>query len=422
MSAVTDYLRRQHFNVTVQVLLYPYTGTVDANKLLIWDDPIDITDDIKNIGDLVVSEGVLDTSSDSAAQIPDKTELALDNTRGKYDPTGSIFTGNVMNNSKVVITSRYVTFIKDVNGILVPTIITGYSLFGLLKSLSSSYEVSNRTFRAGVMSCSASFNGVKARLFVSAAISQHIRDIVMDRDSLDADSPNNIKSIIDRDLSSADVWYLINLGITEHDSDIDKSADMSNTTALQFLNRLCFIGLAIWKITQDAYLVVAAINNSGSSVWDLTVDDIVAIDDIGYYPIQFTKVTWSDNLHTVYSSAMSEANRVLYGYEVNEKTIPWQYIEDVSGTRLQSLCDQILTQYQHRHRMITLTTKTNPELAVNDIITINHPAQAGLNSMVISSTIKWRVLTIKRSVTFSTDMQIVAVQAGTGPDANLDGS
>jgi|WetSurMetagenome_2_1015567.scaffolds.fasta_scaffold65229_2 hypothetical protein len=409
---LTDYLKRGQFNATVQVLLYPYIG-VDTG-LLVWDDPIDVTDYVLDIS-RDVSDGVLDTSGSSTGNLIDKIELEFDNKLGFFNYNGVFFDSNIVNNSKIKITSSYETFERDSLGVLVPTTISSYVFNGIIKSDSSSWEVSRRVFKAGILGSANIFNCEKA--YDAGApgtdLATKITTLLNGTEDGSGSNPATIQSV----MTIGSVTFGIT-GTYSNPATINGSS-WSGVKILELLNKICFIMNSIWKISPTNTFLIEPINNTGSSVWDLTLDDIISIDDMGVYPLQFTALTWDDGVNTPEQQQMTAADRADYGYDLFTHNVDISFIALVARA---TILGQVFDQNKHKHRMITLTTKCNPELETNEIITIDHPAQAGINNFVIDPSIKWRVLTIRRKINLAPDMQIIAVQAGTGPDANLDGT
>jgi hypothetical protein len=437
MSAVTDFLKQQNFNSTIQILLYPYSHVDVTTSLLVWGSPVDITDFAMNKFDIDISEGLVDTSSDSGYQITDKIDLQLDNFSGFFDDViGRFFSGFIVNNSKIVIIGSYKTFAYDYNKVLVPTTIASHTFTGLLKSASSSWSISDRVFHASVISLGnilnceeAWYNSSYSPSMFSLTLREQLETIflhpeyntVPQNGSPVAGTPKTIQSLITIDKANFDsgsTWDNIALSL-------DPSA-FQGVRFLQLLNGICFAFNVVWRIDQSNTLIIEPIKNSGTSVWDLDYSDIISIDDLSFFPLQFTQILWDYYDHTSpqYIQKMSDHDRAIAGYDLFSKTIDSGIIRNsAEDPRGNSYIQKVLYQYQNKHRQITITTKSNPELEINQLITIDHPLNTlGNNKLVISPNILWRVLSIRRKLTLAPDMQIVAVQAGTGIDANIDGS
>jgi hypothetical protein len=136
---------------------------------------------------------------------------------------------------------------------------------------------------------------------------------------------------------------------------------------------------------------------------------------------------------------MPYVTRQRYGYDCFEKKVSFKWIS-LASARL-ALMESYLLQNQFQHRMITFTCKSNPELRYNQLITLDVPQQyapnansftwgksswgdgsmwtPGVSSLKISSSTKWRVISIRRKLNLSPDMQVIAVQAGIGQDSEI---
>ena len=422
MSALTDFLKTEQFTATVQVLLYPNTGGWYMGGQLIWDGPIDITEYLAQdcLNSLSAAEGIIDTSQGSGGQMVDQLNMVFDNTTGVFDEVGPLFAGNILNNSKVVITSSYKTFTKDSLGVLVPTVIASYVFTGLIKSLVSSYSVTYRKFNAGVVSAGNVLVSAKAKnALTGSTLKDALVYYLQNPDGGELFLPRLIISMMY--ITPVNITFGVSDAITYNQDTADEGIDI-----LDLINQCCFATNSIWRIAQNGDFIIEPINNTGASVWDLTPDDIISVDDISAFPLQYTELYWNDgdpSLALLCWAAMAADERGGFGYDLITKTITLKWLDaDVSVTYRQSLLDQVFAQVKHKHRQITITTKCNTELYPNQIITIDHPQQAGKNTMVIDPSIKWRVLTVRRNINLAPCMQIIAVQAGTGPDANLDGT
>lgn len=435
---ITEYLKRGSFHSSVRVEIQPYTGVlavgggVGVDGLLTWAAAVDVTDDIRDIN-IDISEGIVDLFSSGNGQLQDKITLVLNNLDGKYDYNGPVFNGYFINNSRVKITSTYYTYERDITGALIPTEVSHRHYYGLLKRDSSSFSVTgkDRCFSAGILGIGQILNCLMAVSGGSSTtLKARVQSVLATVDDGETGTPNYTFASIFHDNVFGTIsppWeFGIKHGGVEFDPYIIDANILSNWGTRKFidvLNEVCILTLSVWRIGQSGEILIEPINNDGASVWDLEKDDVLNIDELTNNPLQYTAINWDDGT-TPLTVKMLAVDRGSYGYDLFQKSLTANYIQTTNGgiEQRQEILDQLLVQYQHAHRLITLTTKNNPTLEINQIITINLPAESGRNSLIIDPFIKWRIITIKRNLCLTPDMQIIAVQAGTGVDANLDGT
>lgn len=420
MTTNLQYMRREQFQSTVQVILYLNLGSS-------YSAAMDITDWVRDIA-VDVAEGTVDTSGDTSGQLIDKIELLLDNTRGDFDPTGRFFNAGIVNNSRIKIISSY-TEATVIGGVIHPgTALTPYVFNGVIKADSSTYDYSgpDRLFRAGILQA--------ANIMASEIVNQGYltENSSMAQIALQIMSQPTITNVLN--VSGGN----INLGF-------DVAGCVNNITpllgqkVLDAINAIGILSNSKWYVDSNNKFIMEPIKNSGSSSWDLGVEDIVSIDDLGYNPLQFNSLTWDDNELDIINIQMTYDLRQRYGYDCFEKKFDFKWI--TTDANRQALLLNYLFQHWFQHRMITFTCKSNPELRYNQLITIDIPRQYAPNAqsfiwgksswgdgskwttsiggIKISPGVKWRVLSISRKLNLAPDMQVVAVQAGTGQDSAL---
>jgi hypothetical protein len=228
-----------------------------------------------------VTEGVVDTSGDTSGQLIDKVDLKLDNTRGDFEQTGRFFVGGFVNNSKIKIEAAYADVSIDQFGRIsvIAPLHTPYIFNGIIKSDSSTWNISERTFVAGLLQAS---NIVASEIINPGYVSNGI-------------SLKQLAYNILRQSTIARVFNVspsnINLGF-DIAGCVDNSAELVGQKVFDIINAIGILSGSKWYIDSSNNFIFEPIVQSGTSSWDITLDDIVSIDDIGFDPLQFNSVTW----------------------------------------------------------------------------------------------------------------------------------
>jgi hypothetical protein len=283
MTTNLEYMRREQMQATVQVLLYLNLGSSYA-------DAADITEWVRDIA-IDVTEGTVDTSGDTSGQLIDKIELLLDNTRGDFNSDGRFFNPGLMNNSKIKIISSY-TEATISGGVVHPgTALTPYVFNGILKSDSSFYDYSgpDKVFKAGILQSASimateivNFGYVESGISLAEAVLQIM-------------SQRTITNVLG--VSGAN----INLGF-DVSGCVDSIESLTGMKVLDAVNAIGILSNSKWYVDQDNNFIMEPIKNSGTSSWDISIDDIISIDEVGYNPLQFNSFTWDDGTGSTGSS------------------------------------------------------------------------------------------------------------------------
>jgi hypothetical protein len=306
---------------------------------------------------------------------------------------------------------------------------TPYTFNGIIKADASSWNVSERTFTAGLLQAA---NIIASEIVNDGALGSQ-RSLA--QLAFDVLNQSTIKKVLNISLSNINLGFDIPKCVTN-------SHELRAKKVMDIINAIGTLSGSKWYVDSNSNFIFEPIAQGGNSSWDLTIDDIVSIDELSFDPLQFNSVTWDDGdaaLRPVQQVAMEYSLRQQYGYDCFDKKIDFKWITD-SGMR-NSFLNNFLARCQHQHRMITFTCKSNPELRFNQIITLNYPQQyaplanpfiwgksswgdgsiwgLSIPGFKVSPLTKWRVLSIDRSLNLSPEMKIVAVQAGIGPDLPL---
>ena len=416
-----DYMKREQLQSVVQVLLYLNLGFGE------YSDAKDITEWVRDIN-VDVAEGTVDTSGNTSGQLIDKLELDMDNSRGDFDATGRFLNAGILNNSKIKIISKY-TQAYTSGGVIFPgTGLTPYVFNGIIKADSCAYDYygPDRILKLGILqAASIMATEIVNQGYIATGSS-------LAQTALQIMSQPSITGLVN-----------VNSGNINLDFDVagcvDNLNDLLGAKVLDAINAIGILSNSKWYIDQNSNFVMEPVKNSGTSSWDLSVDDIISIDDLGYNPLQFNSVTWDDGQTDIVNAQMTYDLRQRYGYDCFEKKLDFKWITDT--VKKQALTINYLLNHMHQHRMITLTCKSNPELRYNQLITIDYPRQyvlrpdsfiwgksswgdgslwtPGIAGIRISPGILWRVVSITRKLSLAPDMQIVAVLAGIGQDPAL---
>jgi len=422
MTTNLEYIRREHLKSMCAVTLYVNLGASFAPG-------VDITEYVKDLA-VDIAEGVVDTSGDTAGQLIDKVDLQLDNTRGDFETGGRLFGLGFVNNSKIKIVSNYREF-SIVDGYVVPgAACPPYTFNGIIKADSSSWTYDPKSnkfdFNAGCLQAS----NILASEIVNAgyvspgsSLAQTVFQIMQQP---------SIAHVVTTILGNINLGYDIA-------AVVDTPLELVNKKVLDIVNLIGILSNSKWYIDSDGNFIMEPIANSGASSWDLTGEDIVSVDEVGFNALQLNSATWDDGTLPKINVQMNYALRQQYAYDCFEKQFDAKFIAD--ATNRQNLLQAFVAQNQYQHRQITFTAKANPDLRFNQLITLNLPRQyanisnqfiwgesewgdgsmwgPGIPGLIISPGISWRVLSVTRKLNLAPDMQVIAVQAGQGPDTPL---
>jgi hypothetical protein len=389
---------------------------------------VDITDWLRD-ANVDVSEGVVDTSGDTSGQLIDKVDLIFDNTRSDFDEGGRFFVGGFINNSKVQVITAYAETVLNATGLpYVVSTLAPYTFNGVIKADSSSWTISgpDRQFDMGVLQVANILASeiINSGYITGGSLSNLVYQILQQP---------TILQMINSDPGN------INLGV-DIAGCVDTPTELVGLKVLDVINLIGQLTSSKWYIDASSNFIFEPIANTGTSSWDIYApDDVASLDDLSFNVLQFNSATWDDGTLPVVNTKMDYLTRQKYSYDIFDKTFDVKWIADPSN-RL-TLLNSFLTQNQYQHHQLTFTCKANPSLRFNQLITVNLPQQTadtgnnfiwgksawgdgscwgpGLPGFKISPSILWRVLTISRKMSLAPDMQIVCVQAGTGPDAGL---
>ena len=395
--------------------------------------PIDITQYITN--NQSISEGLTDKSNNIGGVILDKLVLELDNTNGVWEQNGSFFKGGFVNNSVITITTFYYKYVGtgafdgefgiDFDAGWAPAG-NPYVFTGLLKTASSQWDENPNSlkFLAGVLPVAniLATETVNPGYVTPGSFTSVINQIMLQP---------TIAKYISTSLSNIVLGY-------DAAGVVDTPAELTGMTVKDVLDKIAFLSGSIYRFDSNNIFYMEPIANSGTSTWNLRQSDITEFTALEFDPLQFTQIQWTGATELLNTITVTQdyLTRQMYQYDFNQLTIDAKFVQS-DAARL-AIIQNMLLQYQHQHHRIVLRTKSNPDLRVNNLITVNYPQQCSLLSFVwnksswgdgstwsisipgvtISPVTFWRVLQIDRDI-LNESMTITAIVASKNTDGGI---
>lgn len=395
-----EYFKRNLLNVSSSIEFQKNLGdTLDTAQ--------DITKYVTNVSD--INEKLTKSSTNTGGVLLPSMKIKLDNSRGVWNKQGDKFKNGFINNSLVSITTNY---LDDYGDAITPA----FTFEGIMKYSSSSWDRNNFLFETTLTNPSA------------VIASEKIQPGIL--------SNNTLKNIVFKILNRQPFTKYMTIDINNFSFGWDVTAtdsitDMVNKKVKDVLDDIMLLTGSVYYVNYDQeFIIEPVVEVSPSAVATLRGEDIFKIISEGFYwKGQFTSIVWNDDTNPVQRVEMNYTDRTLYQYDFTELELNHKYITDT--TNRNTILNNLLNIYKFLKRQVKLECKWNPEIKINDYISLDIPEEAiksdnlfiwnenqwndnkywGINQPGISfnSDELWRVVELKRD-TLGDKMQLTLVQ------------
>jgi hypothetical protein len=368
---------------------------------------VDISKYVVNLGD--ITEKLSKSSTNSGGVLLPNLNIKLDNQHGRFNRDSGYFKNGFINGSLITITTHY---IGPDNAEITPEFV----FKGLIKYASCEWDRTQHVFEATIIPGSSLLATEK----VQPGILSH----------------TTFKNICYQILHRAPFTKYLTVSLANFTmgwdvTQIDSYADFTHKKVKDVLDEIMLMTGSIYYVNYaQEFIIEPAIPASATSVCAFRGDDIEKISSEKYdWKGQYTAIKWDDDTNPVMRTEMTYPVREIYQYDFVELKLTSEAVTDLTNRAL--IMTNLLEMYKYLKREIVLTCKWNPDVSVNDYITLDVAQEAvigdefltwnedqwndgkfwGIESPGISfsSSEFWRVIAVKRD-TEGKNMQLTLVQ------------
>lgn len=312
---------------------------------------IDISKYLLNLGS--ITEKLSKSSTNSGGVLLPNMEIELDNSRGKWNKGGDFFSAGFVNGSEITITTNY---LDTDDSAITPVFV--YK--GLIKYSSCEWDRIKFIFKVTLISAGALLATEK----IAPGILSH----------------TNFKNICYQILNRRPFTKYLTISLANFslgwDVDYVYYAEMTNKKVKDVLDKIMLLTGSIYYIDYDGKFIIEPITpTSPAAVCTFRGHDIYAVESEEYdWDGQYTSVEWNDNENAVQRVEMDYPAREQYQYDYRQLDLSDKYVID--STVRATIMNNLLALYKFLKRKVKLTCKWNPEVTVNDYISLDVPEEA----------------------------------------------